>query len=64
MQFKEKMYKNLVAHKKDKDLYQRHLSTFMNAFPNFLYRNLNSSEPSSLEHEVEETKCSGITHEQ
>ncbi len=35
-----------------------------NAFPNFLYRNLDSLKPSSLVHEAKETKCNGITHEQ
>ncbi len=31
-QFKEKMYKNLATHRKDEDMYGRHLSTFKNIF--------------------------------
>ncbi len=37
---------------------------FLNDFPNFLYRNLDSLKPSNLVHEAKETKCNGITHEQ
>jgi len=52
MQFKKEMYKDLDAHKKDEDMYKRHLSTFKKAFPNFLSNNLNSSEPSNLAEEA------------
>jgi hypothetical protein len=39
------MQKNLVAHKKDEETYKRHLCTFNEAFPTFIYRNPDSSEP-------------------
>jgi len=31
-QFKEKMYKNLATHRKDEDMYRRHLSTLKKIF--------------------------------
>jgi hypothetical protein len=32
VQFKEEMYKNLATHKKDEDMYRRHLSTLKRFF--------------------------------
>jgi hypothetical protein len=46
------MYKNLVAHEKDEDMYRRHLFAFKKAFPNFIYNSLDNSEPLNLTKEV------------
>lgn len=64
MQFKKEMYKDLDAHKKDEDMYKRHLSTFKKAFPNFLSNNLNSSEPSNLAEEAQGAKYIGACQQQ
>jgi hypothetical protein len=64
VQFKEEMYKNLVAHKKDEFKYKRHLFAFKKAFPNFMYKNSNNLELSNPVHEAKEAKCSGAAHEQ
>jgi len=42
------MQKNMVAHWKDEEAYKRHLNVFNNVFLAFIYRSLDSSEPSSL----------------
>lgn len=55
------MQKNLVAHKKDEETYKRHLCTFNEAFPTFIYRNPDSSEPFNPIQEVEDVECSGKT---
>jgi hypothetical protein len=58
------MYKNLDEHKKDENMYKRHLFTFKKAFPKFMYDSPNSLELSSLVWEAEEVVCSGVAHEQ
>jgi len=63
MQFKEEMYKNLTAHKKDEDRYKRHLFVFK-AFPNLMYRNPDSSKPTSPTDEANKDKYSGVTCQQ
>ncbi len=64
VQFKKEMYKNLDAQRKDEDMYERHFSTFKKAFPNFIYKSLDSSEPSSPPEEAEGSKQSGATCQQ
>lgn len=61
VQFKEKMIKNLIAHKKDKDIYKQRLFAFTKAFPNFLYHSFDSLEPFSLVNETNKVKGNGIT---
>jgi len=48
-------------HKKDEDKYVWHLFDLTKAFPNFIYRSLDSLEPSSPMNEAKETKCSETT---
>ncbi len=64
MQFKEEIYKNLIAHKKDEDRYRRHLFAFKKAFPNFMYINPNSSKLASPLDEINKAKYSGVTCQQ
>jgi hypothetical protein len=61
VQFKEKMVKILIAHKKDEDMYKQHLFASMNAFPNFLYKSFDSLESFGLVNEVNKAKDNGIT---
>lgn len=55
------MQKNLVAHRKDEETYKRHLSTFNEAFPTFIYHTPDSSEPFHPIQEVEDVECNGTT---
>jgi hypothetical protein len=61
VQFKEKMVKNLIPHKKDKDMYKQRLFAFMKAFPNFLYNSFDSLESFGLVNEVNKVKDNGVT---
>jgi len=64
VQFKEQMYKNLTAHKKDEDMYITHLFGFKKAFPNFMYIHPNSLEPTSPVDETNKAKYSGVACQQ
>ncbi len=60
-----KMFKKLVTHGKDEDMYKRHLFVFKKAFPNFIYNNfLDSLELLSPSKEVDGAEYSGTTCQQ
>jgi len=56
---KKKCKKTLVAHRRDKATYRRHLSTFKKAFPNFIYCSSDSTKPFNPVFVVEEVECNG-----
>ncbi len=54
----------MATHRKDEDGYKRHMYAFKKAFLDFMYKSLNSLEPSSPTYEVKKVGCSGVAHEE